>query len=238
MNVAVRFLPLFALAIPALAGCNASLDLINVQEGCPDMPLRGPEMFAPASPEAVIDDFDDGDLWLKRIAGRTGSWVGFGTPTQGTVFGEASSRCVAHGRYSGHLTGQNLVAYGGNWNGVFVDPFASAIPIDASAYTGLSFWVASGTGAAAPAEMPIGVMTTDTSAGAGICNPCGDYYRVRGMAIPLTHTWTRWEVKFDDMAQGGQGYPQVPLSLKKLVTIMIWPEKTYDIWIDDIRFEP
>jgi hypothetical protein len=238
-NVAVHLLSLLALGAPALAGCNASLDLINVQEGCPEMPLRGPESYAPASPEAVIDDFDDGDLFLKRIAGRAGSWVGFATPTQGTVFGEASSRCVAHGTYSGHLTGNDLAAYGGNWNGVFVDPFSSAIPIDAHTYTGLSFWVASGNGVPLPAEMPIGVMTTDTSAGAGICNPCGDYYRaMRGKAIPLTHTWTRWEVKFVDMVQSGQGSPQVPLRLDQLVTIMIWPEKTYDIWLDDVRFEP
>ena len=40
------------------------------------------------------------------------------------------------------------------------------------------------------------------------------------------------------MSQSGQGFPQVPLRLDQLVSIMIWPEKTYDIWIDDVRFEP
>ena len=86
--------------------------------------------------------------------------------------------------------------------------------------------------------MPIGVMTRDTSGGGGICNPCGDYYRVRGKAITLTHTWTRQEVKFGDLAQSGQGSPQVQLRTNQLARIMIWPEKTYDIWIDDVRFEP
>jgi hypothetical protein len=237
-NVPVRLLALCAVGLPAISGCDPSLSLIEVASGCPDMPLRGPAEFAPASTDAVIDDFDDGDLWLKRVGNRTGSWVGFGTPTMGTVFGEASSRCVAHGTYSGHLTGTNLAAYGGNWNGVLIDPFSLAIPFDASVYGGFSFWAATGDNAVPPAEMPIGVMTTDTSGGGGVCNPCGDYYRVRGKAIPLTHTWTRWEVKFSDMSQSGQGFPQLPLRTTQLVSIMIWPEKTYDIWIDDVRFEP
>ena len=140
-NVVVRLLSLLVVSLPALGGCDASLNLIEVQQGCPDMPLRGPASYAPAAPEAVIDDFDDGDLLLKRIAGRTGSWVGFGTPTMGTVFGEASSRCVAHGTYSGHLTGTDLAPYGGNWNGVLIDPFSIAIPFDGT-YGGFSFWVA------------------------------------------------------------------------------------------------
>src|SRR3954462_13334591 len=120
-NVAVRLLALSAVALPASTGCDPSLTLIEVASGCPDMPLRGPAEIAPASADAVIDDFEDGDLWLKRVGNRTGSWVGFGTPTMATVFGEASSRCVAHGKYSGHLTGTDLVAYGGNWNGVLID---------------------------------------------------------------------------------------------------------------------
>src|SRR4029078_6315838 len=38
--------------------------------------------------------------------------------------------------------------------------------------------------------------------GAGLCGvSCGDYYRKR---IPLTTTWTRWVIKFTDLAQSGQ----------------------------------
>jgi hypothetical protein len=225
-----------AAALSALAGCDPSLTLIKVPPGCPDQPLRGPAEFAPASPDDVIDDFEDGDLWLSRVAGRTGSWVGFATPGMGTVLGETSDVCVAHGKYSGHFTGNNLMAFGGNWNGVLIDPFALAIPFDATGYRGFSFWAATGNNAVPPLVMPIGVMTTDTSGPAGLCGPCGDYYRVRG-SIPLTHTWTRQEVNFADLAQSGQGLPQVQLRRAQLVSIMIWPENTYDIWIDDVRFE-
>jgi hypothetical protein len=228
--------PLFALAASVISACDPSVSVINVMSGCPDMPLRGPAQFEAASPDDVIDDFEDNDMSLARAGGRTGSWVGYETPATATVFGEPSAECVAHGKYSGHLIGNNLAAFASNWNGVLIDPFAMAIPFDASAYSGFSFWVATGDSALAPLSLPVGVMTTDTAAGGGICEPCGDYYRLR-RSIPLTHSWTRWVVKFSDLAQSGQGRPQVPLRANQLVSLMIWPENTYDIWIDDLRFE-
>jgi len=236
-NVAVRFLSLLAVGTPVLAGCDPSLNVIQVKAGCPDMPLRGPAQFAPAAPEAVIDDFDDGDLWLTRIAGRTGSWVGFGTPGQATAIGEVSSDCVASGAYSGHLSGIDIVNYQANWNAVFIDPFSSAVGFDATTYSGFSLWVAAGVTALPPLELPLGVMTRDTSGGSGLCGvSCGDYYRKR---IPLTTTWTRCVIKFTDLAQSGQqGAPQVPLNKREFVSLMFWPERTFDIWIDDVRFEP
>jgi len=236
-HVALRLLFLVAVA-PALAACDPSLTLIKVPDNCPDMPYRGPAEFL-ASPDDVIDDFEDAlgpnDLTLSKVAGRNGSWVGVASPNAGTVFGETSIECVANGKRSGHLTGNNLSMYGSNWNGVFVDPFGER-SFDASAYSGISFWVALGENAFPPFVMPIGLMTTDTSGPALICNPCGDYYRVPS-AIPLTRSWTRHVIKFKDLAQSGMGAPQTPLKRGQLVSIMIWPQNTYDIWIDDVRFE-
>jgi hypothetical protein len=237
-HVAFRLLP-FVMAVQALAACDASLDLIHVPPDCPDKPLRGPLEFPPAAPEDVIDDFEDdvgpNDLTLSKVAGRTGSWVGVASFGAGSVSGETSDECVANGKRSGHLTGSHLSMYGSNWNGVFVDPFGEE-SFDATDYTGFSFWVALGKNAVPPFMMPIGLMTTDTSAPGLVCNPCGDYYRV-SPAIPLTHSWTRWVVKFKDLMQSGMGSPQTPLKKDQLVSIMIWPQNTYDIWIDDVRFE-
>jgi hypothetical protein len=227
---------LAALAAAVVTGCDPSVSVINVMSGCPDMPLRGPAQFEAASPDDVIDDFEDNDMSLARVGTRNGSWVGYATSGTATIFGEPSKECVAHGKYSGHLTGNNLNAFASNWNAVLIDPFATAIPFDASAYSGFSFWAATGDGALAPLSLPIGVMTTDTAAGGGICDACGDYYRLR-RSIALTRSWTRWVVKFSDLAQSGQGRPQVPLRANQLVSVMIWPENTYDVWIDDLRFE-
>jgi hypothetical protein len=236
-HVALRLLFLVAVA-PALAACDPSLDLIQVPENCPDKPYRGPADFPPAFPEDVIDDFEDAvgpmDLTLSRVGNRNGSWIGYGSLNQATVFGEVSDTCVANGKKSGHLTGINLNPFGGNWNGVFVDPFGA--PFDAHTYSGISFWVAAGNRAVPPLEMPIGLMTTDTAGPALVCNPCGDYYRV-SPAIPLTRSWTRHVIKFNALAQSGMGSPQTPLKRDSLVSVMIWPQNTYDIWIDDVRFE-
>jgi len=223
----------------ALSACAPSVQPIDVMPGCPEMPLRGPEEHATAPPESMIDDFENGDMKLTPIAGRMGSWVGVAT-LGATVFGEASSRCVARGTRSGHLTSTAPQAnYPVNWNAVLIDPFSEAHGWDASAYSGFSFWIAAGPNALSPIETPIGVTTVDTVAGGGVCTLCGDYYAIRKVdRLPLTRTWTRWVIKFSDLKQYGFGVPQVPLNKSKLVSLMIWPEAQFDIWIDDVRFEP
>ena len=101
-NVAVRLLAFFAVGFPVVAGCDPSLTLIErVGRVSRHAVARARGIRAGVGATRVIDDFEDGDLWLKRVAGRTGSWVGFGDAREGTVFGEASSRCVAHGTCSG-----------------------------------------------------------------------------------------------------------------------------------------
>jgi hypothetical protein len=208
-------------------------------EGCPEMPLRGPEEFASAPDEDMIDDFESGDLKLKPIAGRMGSWVGVSSTPAATWFGEASAKCVARGMRSGHLTSTTPTAnYPVNWNAVLIDPFGAANGWDASAYIGFSFWIAAGVTQETPMETPIGVTTVDTVMGGSVCSVCGDYYAIpANMRIPLTHSWTRWVIKFSELSQYGFGVPQVPLDRRKLVSIMIWPMPQFDIWIDDIRFE-
>jgi hypothetical protein len=245
-NVAPRLRLLLACGVVALGGCGpSSVQPIDVMVGCPQMPVRGPEEFAFAPPETVIDDFEDGDLKLTPVAGRTGSWVGFGT-SGATIFGESSNRCAARGMRAGHLTsaappGSTYVAYSANWNAVMIDPFSEAHPWDASAYSGFSFWMATGT--SSPFQTPMGVSTVDTLPAGGVCsnpNGCNDYYAIRmpSRTITLTNTWTRYVFKFADLKQFGFGIPLVPLNKSKLVSLLIWPEDEFDIWIDDVRFEP
>ena len=247
-NVAVRFLSSLMVALPVVggvAGCAPSVAPIDVMEGCPEMPLRGPEEFASAPQEAMIDDFETGDLKLNPIAGRMGSWVGVSSTPAATWSAEASTKCVARGLHSGHLTSTTpMPNYPVNFNAVLIEPFMEANGWDASAYRGFSFWIAAGPTALPPIETPIGVTTVDTVAGGGICSApggvCGDYYAIpQKDRIQLTRNWTRHVIMFDDLVQYGFGIPQVPvLNRSKLVSIMIWPQAQFDIWIDDVRFEP
>ena len=65
------------------------------------MPLRGPEEFALAPSDSMIDDFETGDLRLPPNAGRMGSRAGVSSTPAATFFGEASNRCVARGSARG-----------------------------------------------------------------------------------------------------------------------------------------
>jgi hypothetical protein len=238
-NVALRVLS-FVVALPAVASCGVTVQPIDVGPGCPEMPLRGPEEFAGAPIETMIDDFEDGELpTLPQLGGRNGSWITTPSmvPPGQIASAEASTRCVARGTHSAHLTSAGVPPYGVSWTALMVAPFGSATPYDASAYRGISFWIAMGDNAMAPFETPIGVNTIDTAMN-GMCMPCGDYYAIR-KRIPLTRTWTRWVVPFTELRQYGFGNPLVELRKDQLVSLIIWPEpQQVDIWIDDIRFEP
>ena len=80
MKIAFGIQPFVALAagLSALAGCGVTVQPIDVMEGCPEMPLRGPAEFAESAPaENMIDDFEDGEVpALPMIGGRNGAWIG------------------------------------------------------------------------------------------------------------------------------------------------------------------
>jgi hypothetical protein len=225
---------LFAIG-PWLPACGGTVEPIKVAAGCPDMPLRGPEQFANAEPEAVIDDFEDGDLRTIAIAGRSGSWYSFPV-TSAAASGEASSRCAARGLRAGHF----VVAASDNptnWNVTMVDPFTSVIPYDTTSWGwgGFSFWVATGDPAGEGTAMTVGANTPEVIAGGG-CTTCGDYHST---SVTLTRHWTRWSIRFDDLRQRGFGMPPVPrVARDQLVNFIFWPPNPFDIWIDDLRFEP
>jgi hypothetical protein len=215
-----------------LAACSAAVDPIAVKAGCPEMPLRGPAEFDAVLPESVIDDFEDGDLLVTRIAHRTGSWYPFPVSSPATT-GVASTRCAASGLRSGHFTavGDDAAV---NWNVTMVDPFTAVIPYDASAWSGFSFWIAAGETLELPVDISVGINTTDVVDPGGVCTTCGDYPLVQG--IPLTRNWTRWSFRFEDLKQKGFGVPPTALRTDRIVNFIFWP-KQIDFWIDDFRFE-
>ena len=216
----------------SLAACSTAVDPIVVMPGCPEMPLRGPAEFDAVLPESVIDDFEDGDLLVTKVAHRSGSWYPYPVASPATT-GVASTRCAASGLRSGHFTAVGDAA-AVNWNVTMVDPFTAVIPYDASAWSGFSFWIAAGETLEQPTEISVGINTTDVVESGGVCSKCGDYPLVQG--IPLTRNWTRWSFRFDDLKQKGFGEPPATLRTERIVNFIFWP-KQIDFWIDDLRFE-
>ena len=239
---------LFALPISGLAalsalcggaGCVASVEPIQVAADCPDQPLRGPDQWETEPADRLIDDFEDGDVRIAKVMNRTGSWALGNDGSSGNVVAETSNRCSARGGKSGHFAGAGFTNWGANWTAVFVDTggaTAPALPYDGRAYTGISFWAAVGTLATEPFEAPVGVTTTDNAWNSAVCGTkCMDYY---GTKVPLTRAWQRIVIRFDQLAQAGWGVPQIAMKHDQLVGFVIWPNHQFDIWIDDVRFEP
>lgn len=219
------------------SGCgSATLEPITVGLGCPDQPLRGPEAFASAPASRLIDDFEDDNAQLPVVGGRDGAWVMGNDLTSGPPTAKVSGDCAARGREAGHFAGAGFTDWGANWTAVFRNANGGpALPHDGRNYGAISFWAAHGPTAAAPFDLPVGVTTIDNAWNGGICTVCMDYY---GTRVRLTPHWQRYVIPFDDLVQSGRGVPQLNMRRDMLVGFILWPQGAFDVWIDDIRFEP
>ncbi|HEY4186322.1 MAG TPA: carbohydrate binding domain-containing protein [Polyangia bacterium] len=219
----------------AVTGCDASIAPIDVASGCPEQPLRGPDAWASEPGDQLIDDFEDGDLFLAAVAARNGAWVTGNDESQGTLLAEASSHCAARGNEAGHFSGSGFTDWGANWTAVLRNNNGgTAVPYDGRNYGGISFWAAVGPGATEPFEVPLGITTIDNAWNGGVCSTCMDYYAT---TVTLTKQWQRQVVHFSDMVQSGFGVPQIAMRKDQLVGFILWPKHQFDIWLDDVRFE-
>lgn len=238
-------LVLLLAVVASITACEASLDPIVVGMNCPEQPLRRPEQFADVPIDQVIDDFEDGDYFLYKVAGRDGTWTPATDMSSSMIFAGPSAACAARGTKGGNFSGAGFKAHGASLTGFFANQqfSATATPYDISGYSGISFWAAVGKGKA-PFDLELGLSTMDSvpnSGGlCGILPPsgmpvipvCFDYYKT---TVTLTHTWQRFVIPLSNLVNM---YPQFPLRTKAAVGLLVWPTQTeFDIWFDDIRFE-
>ena len=78
------------------------------------------------------------------------------------------------------------------------------------------------------------VTTTDVAWNSGKCSVCMDYYRT---TVEVSPEWRRYVVRFADLRQEGFGDPLTALRADQVVGFILWPEREFDVWIDDVRFE-
>jgi hypothetical protein len=232
----------FLVASYLCGGCGQSLQPIEVQPRCPNQPLRGPMQFANEPGDQLITDFESesGTLDLAKVGGRNGQWVLGWEYTSGVPIpvNAPSSRCPARGKWAGHYEAGGWTSWGTNWTAIFRDqPDSVPLPYDGQAYGygAISFWAAFGGDTASLFDVAVGITTMDTAWNSSGCTTCNDFYRAK---VSLSREWQRFVVRFDDMAQSGSGVPQVAMRRDQLVGFIIWPDQYFDIWIDDVRFEP
>jgi len=222
------------------SACGGSVDPIVNPLGCPRAPVRGPTEYANDPAGQLIDDFETGDGHLPLLDGRNGYWVR-GTDGTGALVAKPSNECAGRGGWAGHYSAYGWTGWGNNWTAVFeaTTPTDAAVPYDARAWGGISFWAAFGPFNPSDFPVSLGVTTMDNAWNGGICSnatgACMDYY---GTTVVLTHQWQRYVIRFQDLAQSGQGSPLLPMRKDQMVGFILWPHQDFDIWIDDVRFEP
>jgi hypothetical protein len=220
--------------------CGGSVAPIVNPEACPRNPVRGPTQYANEPLDRLIDDFESGDGHLALQGNRNGYWV-TGLDSTGALFAKPSSECAGRGGWAGHYAAYGWTGWGSNWTAVFAAPpqtdavISPAVPYDARTWDGLSFWAAFGPFNPSDFAVSLGVTTMDTAWNSGSCTTCNDYY---GTTIPLTHEWQRYVIRFQDLTQSGRGGSLPPMRKDQMVGFILWPTQAFDIWIDDIRFEP
>jgi hypothetical protein len=156
-------------------------------------------------------------------------WYAYGDGTGetgsplGPFFASAREPVEDGNRYAGHFTGSGHTSFGG---GIGI---ACTLPIDASAYTGLSFW-AKGAG-----PMHVIVTTTATDGNYCICagSDCGDGYLKN---LTLTADWAQYTVLFTDLKQMHHAVPFDPTAV--IGFNFASNANAWDYWIDDVAFSP
>jgi hypothetical protein len=229
------------------AACDPSVEPITVARECPSKPYRRPAAAAAnADKDLLIADFENAGITL---AGHwDGVWI-LGSelnPTPNKLVAEPSPDCAADGRAAGHVALSPPHDWGANWIGEFHarTSAGTAVPYDARAYGGVSFWAAFGEGNEDSESVAFGVATWDTAWDNSLCQLCAsgsttayqcvycsDHYLYN---VPLTREWTRYTVRFEQMVQTPA---YIPMRRDQLVGFVIWPRKQVDLWVDDIRFE-
>jgi len=228
--------------------CSPSIEPITVNRECPNLPFRGPAALANADTDSLIADFENGISEVARFGHRDGPWIlGNEFPTPTLLITQAMTDCAADGRWAGHFVLSEPASWGANWTAVFraTTSAGTAVPYDARAYGGISFWGAFGAANVGSDHVAFGVTTWDTvwnntlcplcSTGASSsaqCASCNNHYLFN---VPLTREWKHYIVRFEDMAQTPA---YTPMRRDQLVGFIIWPRQQVDLWIDDIHFEP
>jgi hypothetical protein len=191
----------------------------------------------PASADARIDNFEDGDDLPIVEPGRLGAWhlpVLEGNEML-TFTVEAGG---ANGSdFAAHVTISGVSEITGVAASLRFDASGVACPYDASGYSGLAFY------AKGADNLIVQLQTTDvfSTEFGGTCDAsveqCWDKHR---KLVPLTAEWEYHEATWDLFSQAGWGVV-APFAADHLlgVEFVVAPSaEPVEIWIDEIRFLP
>jgi hypothetical protein len=201
----------------------------------------------------MLDDMEDGDRFICESGGRRGAWYvsDDGTSSNISPQGEFTQTLIPGGRgasrQAAHVTGFDFtdwgVAFGVSLNG----DAAAAQPYDASAVSGIKFWMKSSVPVAVGFPIPATTLPAALPAGACADGPgvqnCGNHFQF-AITHPTSADWTEYQVPFAALEQphwletgGNPVAGSATWTPSQLVNVQFAVDsfQTFDVWIDDVR---
>jgi hypothetical protein len=228
---------------PVFGGQGAVVDPGSRASAVEAKPARGPcEAPAPASEDARLDDFEDGDHRLFSGFEREGWWFTATDHTQGgTVFPpdgkfepvKLGAEATLDNQFAAHLTGSGYTDWGISWGVTLqhVSPSAKC-PLNVGSFAGIRLR-ARGKGTVL---MRFGMPETTAAEFGGSCtDKCWDLH---SYPLRLSEEWQTREIRWDQLQQGGWG-KSVRFDPRRLLSLQFAAKPEYlpaDVWLDDIEW--
>ncbi|MFZ5891633.1 MAG: hypothetical protein ACOY0T_11320 [Myxococcota bacterium] len=182
----------------------------------------------------MIDDLEDGNLFILALNGRTGNWFSYGDGTGSSLIEpfplpapRAGSTTALHYAGSGFMTWGSGIGFDFNNTGGSQN---TKNPWDASAYNGITFWAKATTTTSVNVQLP----DRNTQARGGICTTCDHHWQT---LVSIGTEWKRYTVRFADL-QLEPGTVPTPTAFDKTGIIMLQifmsKGKTFDLLVDDV----
>jgi Carbohydrate binding domain (family 11) len=207
---------------------------------CPAPPgTRAPRSCAAGTrvpDDGAIDDFEDGDNQLAKVADRGGYWFTSHDPNGSTI--EPSPFKMSEGGFGNsqralHVSGQTASSDGA-WGSLWGAQFVGQGVYDGSKYDGISFRAKLGPNGTPKVRFKVADINTHPDG--GVCKSCWNHF---GKNLQLTQDWQEYKVSFAEMTQEpGWGDRYAMITPSKLIAInwSVDPGRTFDVWIDDVQF--
>jgi hypothetical protein len=185
----------------------------------------------------LLDDFEDGDATGKVTSGRNPMWFLFKDTTaagvllpavlEGATIPQADAEARPDSAFGLFISSTGFTSWG---SGVGVDFVNPKDAYDASAYAGIRFY-AKATSSWKQVRLNVSQVLTDASQKE--CTKCDDHL---GIALNLTDEWKEYKVLWSALSREGWGDAVNELHLDQLLGVMflVKPNRTVDLWIDDI----
>jgi hypothetical protein len=214
--------------------------------GSAGMPAAG-SSGAPTGEQ--IDDFEDQDEFILRLAMRNGPWYVFSDATTTGTLGKltiapltgADVRPSSPSTAALHLTASGFADWGAGVGADMVNlSSGKKAPYDVSAYRGIRFYAKIGSGTTSTVKVLLPNIYSDADGGkcsdADSKKRCGDHLfkSVSG----LKATWDVYEVNFIDFTQQPFGLPQTGFDSTGVYSVQftMMNKLAIDLWLDDVTF--